>query len=389
MGDFLSLDNILTGDEAANLFLDEVEEVKETSSDEPQDKDGDKAEHRDEMNATEVDSEDLFDEEPESVGSGEVDKQEDTNSQEDGSSPKTNFYSSITSALKEEGIFPDLDDEIIEQITEPEDFKNLIDQQIHAGLQEAQKRIYDALNAGVQPDVIKNYENTLGYLNSITEDHINDESEQGENLRRTLLQQDFMNRGYSQEKALKMTNRLFDAGEDVEEAKQALEAAKEYYGSKYNAILQQAKRDAEYEKQQEQQRAMALKKAVLENDKAFESIQLDKATRQKAYDNIMKPVYKDPKTGQLYSALQKYRKDNELEFVRNLGLLFTLTDGFKNVDKLIQPSAKKEVKKKLRELEHTLKNTNRDKGSGNMKYVGSPLPTKDTLFSNDFTIDMS
>jgi hypothetical protein len=152
------LDNILTGDEAASLFSDEVEEVKEKSSDSvenEEEKTTEIKEHRDELNATEVNSDELFDEEPESVGSGEVNKQEDTNSKEDGSSPdNTNFYSSIASALKEEGIFPDLEDDIIEQITEPEDFKNLIDQQIHAGLHEAQKRIYDALNAGVEPNVI-------------------------------------------------------------------------------------------------------------------------------------------------------------------------------------------------------------------------------------------
>ena len=49
--------------------------------------------------------------EPESVGSGKDDKEvkEDTTLKGSGSSPN-NFYSSIAKALKEEGIFPDLDD---------------------------------------------------------------------------------------------------------------------------------------------------------------------------------------------------------------------------------------------------------------------------------------
>ena len=392
MGDFLSLDNILTGDEAASLFSDEVEEVKEKSSDSvenEEEKTTEIKEHRDELNATEVNSDELFDEEPESVGSGEVNKQEDTNSKEDGSSPdNTNFYSSIASALKEEGIFPDLEDDIIEQITEPEDFKNLIDQQIHAGLHEAQKRIYDALNAGVEPNVIQKYESTLSYLNSITEDHINEESEQGEQLRRQLLMQDFMNRGYSQERAAKMTNKLFDSGEDIEEAKQALVATKEYFGGKYQAILTDAKKQAEYERMLQQKQATELKKMILEDENIYGDASLDKNIRRKAFENLTKPLYKDPKSGQYLTAIQKYRSENENEYTKNVALLYTLTDGFKNIDKLAKPSVKKEVKKKLRELEHTLKRTDRG-NSGNMKYVGSPLPNKDTLFSNDFTIDMS
>jgi len=51
-------------------------------------------------------------------------------------------------------------------------------------------------------------------------------------------------------------------------------------------------------------------------------------------------------------------------------LLFTLTEGFTNLDKLVSPTAKKEVKKKLKELEHTLNNTARN-DNGTLKYVSS------------------
>jgi hypothetical protein len=82
----------------------------------------------------------LFDDEPESVGSEEnknsKETEEDTSSKEDGTSPETNFYSSITSALKEEGIFPDLDDKEINNVKEAEDFRDLIQRQIESGLNE-------------------------------------------------------------------------------------------------------------------------------------------------------------------------------------------------------------------------------------------------------------
>jgi hypothetical protein len=38
--------------------------------------------------------------------------------------------------------------------------------------------------------------------------------------------------------------------------------------------------------------AEQLKKSMLEDREVFEGITLDKATRQKAFDNITKPIYK-------------------------------------------------------------------------------------------------
>ena len=393
MADFLSMDNILTGDEAASLFEEPTTETKTppvTEEKTPQEPPKDETKQED--TTTEVDPETLFEEEkPESVGSEEhnKDKEKDTPSNEDGSSPETNFYSSIASALKEEGIFPDLDDSDIDNVKEAEDFRDLVEKQINAGLEEAQKRIYDALNSGVAPSVVRQYENTLSYLNSITDEQINDESENGEQLRKQLLQQDFINRGYSQERAIKMTEKLFASGEDIEEAKQALQGNKDFFNGKYKEILDDAKKKEEEDKKAAKKQAEQLKKDILSGDKIFGEVEIDKATRQKVYDNISKPVYKDPETGEYYTALQKYKLEHENDFIKNVGLLFTLTDGFTNLDKLVSPSAKKEVKKKLKELEHTLNNTARN-DNGTLKFVGSGnAPTGKSVFDQGFMIDIN
>ena len=57
-----------------------------------------------------------------------------------------------------------------------------------------------------------------------------------------------------------------------------------------------------------------MKKSILEDKEVFGDIQLDKSTRQKIYDNISKPVYKDPETGEFYTTIQKYEKENRVEF---------------------------------------------------------------------------
>ena len=391
MAEFLSMDNILTGDEAASLFMEDIEETQVTSQ--PEQKE-DKQEDNNSDDTTEVNPEDLFDEEPESVGSEETkennkEQEQDTNSEEDGTSPKTNFYSSIASALKEEGIFPDLDDKEVEDVKEAEDFRDLVDKQIQAGLNEIQKRVNDALNNGVEPSVLRQYEGTLSYLNRITDEMINEESDKGEALRKQLLQQDFMNRGYSQERAVKMTEKIFASGEDIEEAKQALQGNKDFFQDKYDAILNEAKEAEEKNKKALKKQAEQLKNDILSNEKVFGDISIDKATRQKVYDNISKPVYKDPETGEYYTAIQKYRLDNENNFIKNVGLLFTLTDGFTNLDKLVSPKAKKEVKSKLKELQHTLNNTVRNKGGAlDLMGAGSGGASK-SFFDQGFAIDIN
>jgi hypothetical protein len=131
-----------------------------------------------------------------------------------------------------------------------------------------------------------------------------------------------------------------------------------------------------------------LKKDILNNEKVFDSISLDKATRQKVYDNITKPIYKDPESGVYMTALQKYRKENETAFIKNVSLLYTLTDGFTNLDKLVSPAAKRQVKTKLKELEHTLNNTARN-SSGILDYVGNDSANRgSTLFNGGLSIDM-
>ena len=182
MGDLLDMNNILTEDEAFNLFTDDIEETQVTS--EP-DNTKEEPDNNKETETTEVDPENLFDdtqEVPESVGSGdkEIQNQEDPSPEKDETSPD-NFYSSIASALKEEGVLPDLNDEDIEAIKEPEDFRDLIQRQINAGMDEIHRRVQEALSNDVDVSAVRSYENTLGYLNSITEDLLTAETEEGRN----------------------------------------------------------------------------------------------------------------------------------------------------------------------------------------------------------------
>lgn len=388
MEEELSLDNILGAEEIENLFVEDDEtQGTPPANEEPPKKEEEPSKNEEETTEV-VDVDNLFTDTPESVGSGKenTEEKEDTTPKGDGTSPK-NFYSSIAKALKEEGIFPDLDDDGLSKVKDPEDFRDLIDKQIKAGLDERQKRIDEALNAGVEPTEIRKYENTINFLDSIKEENISDEGDKGEKLRKDLIYQDFINRGYSKERATREVQKSFNAGTDIDDAKEALKSNIDFFRDKYDELVNDAKSEAEQEERERKEQAEKLKSSILNDKDVFGDLSVDKSTRQKIYDNIAKPVYKDPETGEYFTAIQKYEMENRTDFLKNIGLLFTLTDGFKNLDGLVKGKVKKEVKKGLRELEHTLNNTART-SDGNLKFVSGVDEDPESFIGKGWNLDV-
>lgn len=387
MEETLSLDNILEADEIENLFTDQEEVSDDTSNtSEENEKETEKNEEATEV----VDVDNLFTKEPESVGSGKEDiegREDATSGKDKGTSPRNNSYSSIAKALKEEGIFPDLNDEDVDGIKAPEDFVEVIEKQIQAKFDERQKRIDSALNAGVEISDIKRYENTIDYLNSIQDSTLSDESDNGEKLRQQLIYQDFINRGYSKERAQREVQKSFNAGTDIEDAKEALASNKEFFKGEYDTLIREAQEEERREVQERKAQAEKLRKSILEDSKVFGDIQIDKATRQKVFDTISKPVYKDPDTGELFTAIQKYEMDHRTDFLKNIGLLFTLTDGFKNLDKLVKNKVKREVKKGIRDLENIINNTSRA-ADGNLRFVSGVDEDPESFINKGWDLDV-
>ena len=387
MEEELSMDNILSADEIEGLFEDQ--EIQDTQPEENEENTDENQENNNEETeeTTEVTTENTS-EKPEGVGSEDnIEEQEDTTSNKSGSSPKNNFYSSIAKAFAEEGIFPDLDDESASKIKTPEEFKDLIEDRIKSELDERQKRVDEALNAGVEPSDIRKYENTISYLDSIKDETITSENEEGEKLRKQLIYQDFVNRGYSQERATREVKKSFDAGTDIEDAKEALKSNLEFFQGQYDNLIEEAKAEEEKEIKQRKEQAEKLKKSILEDKEVFGELSIDKKTRQKIFDNISKPVYKDPNTGQIFTALQKYEMENRTDFLKNVSLVFTLTDGFKNLDGLVKGKVKKEVKKGIRELENVLNNTART-SDGNLRFVSNVEDDPESFIGQGWTLDV-
>lgn len=376
----LSLDNIMTGEEAANLFSQEQESTEENEVETPKDK-----EEKEDKEATEVvDVNSLFTEEPESVGSGDNNKEKEDTTSKEGTSP--NFYSSIAKTFAEDGVFQNLDEEALSKVNDAESFLDLVEQQVQSKLDEKQKRIDQALNAGIEPTQIQRFENNMKILNSITEDSISEEGEKGENLRKNIIYEDYIQKGFSKERAIKAVERSIAAGTDIEDAKEALQSCKDQVNKAYNDAIKKAEEEKANEEKELKEQAEALKKSILSDKKPFGDLEIDKSTRQRVFDAISKPVFTDPETGERLTALQKYEADNHNDFMKYVGLTYVLTDGFKSLDGLVKGKVKKEVGKSLKELEHTLNNTARN-SNGTLKFTSGVSSDSESAFSR-YTLDI-
>lgn len=390
----LSFDNILGENEIDTLFTspennDAPSEQNPTEESPSSDEKG----TREKDNTAEVvDPETIFeDESSESVGSGKnkEGKEEDTTTEKDsdGTSPNENFYSSIASALAVDGIFPNLDDETVKTAVDAETFSNLIEKEINSRFDEKQQRILNALENGVEPTDIRKYEGTLKYIDSITDAALSEENEKGEQLRYNLIYQDFLNKGYEAAEAKKFTDRCINAGTDVEDAKEALLRNKKFFSNAYNELLQEAQERADEEKAERAEQAKQLQTSLLKDKQLFGDMEISNDIRKKAFESISKPVFKDPETGQYMTAIQKYESEHKTDFLKYTGLIFAMTNGFKDFDSFAKGKVKKEMKKGLRELEKTLNNTRRA-SDGSLKMVTNQKDDPNSFISQGMKLDI-
>ena len=400
MANLLNMGNILTAEEAENIFASnatpedegielptqeivEIKEDKEINSESQDTKDIPKTEE-----ITEINPENIFGK-SESVGNESEDKVEENTdeSESEDSSPKhTDFYSTIAKALKEEGILQNLSTEDLESIKDDSTFKEAIEKQLSAGLTDKQRRIEEALNNGVESNVVQNYENTLNFLDNIGNDSLEDESQKGQTLRKQLIFQDYLNRGYSEDKAKRELSKSLNAGTDIQDAKDALLGNKQFFSNQYNNIIQEKKNEELNAKKRIEEEAEQLKKAIMEDAKIFDGVEVDNATRKKIYDSITAPTYKT-ESGEYLTQLQKYQRDNKQEFITKLGYLFVATDGFKTLDKIVKPKVTKKVNSALRELENKLNNSRRT-SDGSLDLVTSVTSDPESVINKGWKLDV-
>lgn len=376
MEDFdFNVDDILSQEEADEMYKSQEAQEPEEETKEPANEEENPAE------------EEGQDPNPEKVGEEENndDGKNAIEPDDDGSSPNT--FSSIAKALGVDGILTGFTEKELEEVRTPEDFAELFEKEIRNRLDEKQKRIDQALGNGVEPDLVRQYEGNIEWLNSVTEEAISAEGEDGENLRRYIMYNDLVRRGYSEDKAKRELEKSFAAATDVDDAKDALEALKTTYKQEYDKIQEEAKARAEEHRANQKKQSEEFRKLVLEDEIKIGETKIDKRTAQKVYDAVTKPVYKEPETGKLLTAVQRYQKEHPLEFLKQLGMWFVLTEGGKNMDGFTKEQLRQEKNKGIRELERKI-NSSSLNPDGSLKYASGRNSDNDSLLSGDWDVIM-
>lgn len=381
--------NLDFGDIMSDYDIEHLFDGASDSSNEPQQQDNNvnNAETTNTQdNQFDVNPDELFGGLQESVEDGQNDTNSGKGSDNNGSSPEnSNFHSSILDALKKDGTLPELSDDDVTSVKDDEGFREAIDKVVQARVDERTRRVEQALNGGAEIAQIRQFENILGQLTSITEDVLKQEGERGDDIRRRLIAQDYMNRGLSRERISKLLKQTFEDGTDIEDATEALKANIEYYQSRYNEIIQRGREAENAERESIKKQSENLRNAIVEDKGIFDEIGVDKKTRQKIYDNISKPQYKDQNGNQI-TELQKYQQQNPVDFLKFVSLFFTMTDGFKNIDKVVAKKAQQQKKSYVKDLENKLANVQRSK-AGTLNFIGQD-PESEFLGDNFKLLDI-
>lgn len=329
------------------------------------------------VNAT---AEELFEEEEfsERVGNDNDDTEgtERGLSETEGSSP-AKLYSSIANSLAEDGALSNLSEEDLKEVKDSETLINAMKKQLNSMLDDTQKRIKDALDSGMEVSVIKQYENTINYLDNISDSQLEEETQEGENLRKALIYQYQINLGLSEDRANKMVERAFSGGTDIEDAKEYLEALKDFYRDKYTEQINAGKKEVQERKKQQEEEIKKFKNTLLKDAHILGDIEVDERTRKLAFENWMTPTHKNEQ-GNYQSAIQKYIAENPMDFQMKVALLFTMTDGFTKMGNVLKQTVKKEKKKAMQELEKVVNNTQRN-SFGSLNLFGKD---EDSSFNN-------
>lgn len=348
--DFNNIDDSLS----FNLFGDDDNDDEQKEKVSLDDTNDDEQENTE--NLVDIDPESLFDDDSESVG--EEDKQDMKNPtvpEETGNS-SADFYSSIASALKNDGVLEYLDDDSLSAITDADTFKEALESEIKNRFDSRQQELLDAMGYGADVQELSYIQNTIDYLGKIDPESLKDDSnEQITQLRRDLIASYYQNLGMNEDQVNREVKKSFDAGTDIEDAQNALVTQKQFYQQLYDNKINAAKLAEEKRQAELQLHQKKVVDNIMATEEPFTGIKLDKRVRSKIVSNVYDPSVLG-QDGHYYSKLQMYQMENPEDFLQKVGTIFTITDGFKNFDKLVGKAVAAKNNENIRDLENKLKN---------------------------------
>lgn len=235
----------------------------------------------------------------------------------DSSSPKLNeteqLYSNLAAEFKAKGVLPGLDDTT--SIKSLKDIEDAIAKQVESQLSDRQKLIEDAQKSGAPISEVANKVNTIDRLKSVTPEFLKDEK--NIEFRRTAIAQDFIEKGYGEDRAKALAQRSIDAGTDIEDAEFAVASIITSEEESLQGIIDTAKNN-------EQKALDDIKNYIATTPEVIPNIALTDSQKDELYNQITTDL------GNRDNAFVQYQKENPISSRIKMEAIFFLTDGLKD-----------------------------------------------------------
>ena len=280
--------------------------------------------------------------------------------------------------LKDKGILPDFD---VEQWDGSEEgLLDAVDQEIEAGIQEYRQALdprvqylIENLEAGVPFEKVLQMDSNVIRYNSIDEAKVVSD----ENLQKQILS-DFYKRTtkLNDDKINRLIENFETIGNMEDEAKSALADLKKLDIEEVEAQKQQSLQQKEQAKVQQEKVLKDLGTKISETKEIVPGIPLNKTSRNKLFDSMVKPVAIDAQ-GRPVNRVMQVRNEDPMHFEMALHYLVEVTNGFKDWSK-IQVPGKKKVVSDLEKISAGLKTNSSGSSRKRLK-----VDKEDTKPSND------
>ena len=287
----------------------------------------------------------------------------------EGEDSSADFYSSVASAMRQDGVLEYLNDEDIAAVTDADSFRAAMEREISMRYDEGQRELMEAMGYGADVGELAQLQQTIGWLDSIDPQTLgNDGDEQAAQLRKDLISGYYSSLGMSPEQVAREVKKSLDAGTDIEDAKAALEQQRGFFRSVYDGRIQEAKRREDQRRLELENRQRTVSERIMNSEEPISGLRVDKRIREKALENMYSPTVKGA-DGRYYTKVQAYQMEHPDEFLQAVGLLYTLTDGFTSFDKVVAGAVRREKNKNIKNLESVLRS--RQGGGNGLSYVAN------------------
>jgi len=318
-----STDSLLIDDEPIKKVEEKVEETKEIQIPSPDNSEDDKKDI-------------------ETVASSEHDD-------------KNTFLLPFAKLLEERGYFTLEEGKNVDSFDDIDDLLNkTIKEREFAQLTDKQKQVLTWIENGVSEDEIVQHENFQRSVSEITEESLDEEGEEAEQLRKDIIASWYKSKGFSQAKIDRDLKKMIEDGSDIPESKEAIKELKSIEETTFKAREEELKTLKEQEESKAKENLKNLQTYLNTTKEIIPGLVIPKKIKDELYDKLTKPVSSKKiigNDGKSYDRpldiVDDFLVNATVEDRATLGYYIMITEKFKKHDILSAKKAKTNAEKQF------------------------------------------